>query len=120
VVYGPYLPLTHGRYRAVFGLETEEPGLFVKGQEKKGKRAVHLEVVSGEHLFGSREITEENLKSGEYFVTFEIGEADEDQLRAAMMEARVWTSGKYGFAVKSVRVEQGDEVQDTHTNPPDC
>jgi hypothetical protein len=110
VVYGPYFPLAPGKYHAVFGLDVEERAPLAGEQVERGKRAVYLDVVSAhETRFGAGEIIDGELKSGEYCVAFEIGEEDETQLRASAMEARVWTNGKYQFAVTSVRVERLDE-----------
>jgi hypothetical protein len=116
VSYGPYASLSKGSYRVEFVLEDPDSSQRLSLIQEDATEKVILDVVSlkGGHLFAKVELKDWGSITGAHELSFEITSEDCDALRSNTIEARVFSSGKSLFIVKSVTLYHGNKHESPH------
>jgi hypothetical protein len=94
MVFGPYWPVTAGRYAAVFAVKVEDAAAT-------HEPLIAMEVASSGHFFAQLHVNRAQLKPA-YELAFEVTEA----FASEPLELRVWSAGLAHISVTSIRVRR--------------
>ncbi|HEX5326425.1 MAG TPA: hypothetical protein VFW75_07130, partial [Acetobacteraceae bacterium] len=108
-VYGPYIDLMPGRYRATLSIASaggipEGPGSFA--DLGTPIEVMALEIVSGEFYFAYQPVTAAMLAAGEITVCFDVPAALTFHIMSLRIELRLATSGRTTATISAVTLER--------------
>jgi len=102
VIYGPFVTLLPGRYRATVAIRIEEATEIACRKEVS---PLVIEVVSKENFLAQREIPWRELKQDEHILDFEVTSEMANCGASLRTELRVWTSGHLSAFITTVELE---------------
>jgi hypothetical protein len=101
VIYGPYVILPPGQYRATVAIQGE------LGRDSASKDSpLVVEIVSGGNFIAQRDIRWDELKEGRHILEFEVTTEMANSGQAFRTELRVWTSGDVSASITAVEVKK--------------
>lgn len=103
VMYGPYIVLNRGTYKATMWIESERSRWKKAAEQTQGPDIV-VEAVAGDIFFKQQEFSIHQIEQGPIEIEFNLLRQDFIMVDSEGLQIRMWSAGRIPFVVKKIVV----------------